>query len=421
MSKIIILGAGISGLGAGYSFRKNGCDPILLEKNPTYGGLCDNFEIKGFYFDHFVHFSFTNDGEVKRLFQLSAPNIIRHTPNPYNIYNKKWIKHPAQNNLYPLSSYEKQQIITDFRKRPIVSDINQIQNYEEWLRAQYGDYFAEHFPMIYTQKYWMCQARELETKWIGNRLYQPSIEEVIRGCETADTPVTYYAQEMCYPQKGGYKAFLRVLTEGLDIKYNSEIVEISPIGRSVRTQKGDVYYYDRLISSLPLPEILSMLKDLPDDVISAGEQLRYTSGYLISIALKTKNIPPYLWWYVYDEDILASRVYSPSLKSPYNVPEGCSSLQLEVYVKQDAYTYEELFNKTVTRLVELNIIEEMDILFVDIRFEKYANVVFDHNIYNSRKVIRDYLFSIGIETIGRFGEWDYFWSDQSLKSGMDIA
>jgi hypothetical protein len=36
----------------------------------------------------------------------------------------------------------------------------------------------------------------------------------------------------------------------------------------------------------------------------------------------------------------------------------------------------------------------------------------------ARKVVRDYLSSVGIETIGRFGEWDYLWSDQSLMSGL---
>ena len=58
MDKIIIMGAGISGLGAGYSLRRKGISAILLEKDFTYGGLCGNFEIDGFRFDRFVHFFF---------------------------------------------------------------------------------------------------------------------------------------------------------------------------------------------------------------------------------------------------------------------------------------------------------------------------------------------------------------------------
>ena len=47
-------------------------------------------------------------------------------------------------------------------------------------------------------------------------------------------------------------------------------------------------------------------------------------------------------------------------------------------------------------------------------------VIFDHNIYEARKTVRDYLFSLGIETIGRFGKWGYLWSDQSLMSGLKV-
>lgn len=420
MDKIIIMGAGISGLGAGYSLRRKGISAILLEKDFTYGGLCGNFEIDGFRFDRFVHFSFSNNEKVNELFSLSSPDIISHIPNPYNIYNGKWIKHPAQNNLYPLSEEEKRRIVADFRNRPQISDINNISNYEEWLRLQYGNYFAEHFPMAYTRKYWMCEARDLEIKWIGSRLYQPSIEEILLGCQSADTPVAYYAKEMRYPQKGGFKTFMKVLVKDLDIRFRSEVVEIFPLRKTVRTSVGEIYQYDKLISSLPLPEVLKLINDVPTEVENAGNQLRYTCGYQVSVGLKTKNIPPYLWWYIYDEDILPARVYSPSLKSSDNVPEGCSSLQLEIYCEQNRYTREELLEKSVDKLIALDIIKKDDILFIDVRFEKYANVIFDHNIYKSREIVRDYLASIGIETIGRFGEWDYLWSDQSLLSGINI-
>ena len=155
-------------------------------------------------------------------------------------------------------------------------------------------------------------------------------------------------------------------------------------------------------------------------MLSAAKMLRCTCGYQISIGLKTKDIPPYLWWYIYDKDILPARVYSPSLKSPNNAPEGCSSLQLEIYCKKNQYSKEELVNCSVNRLIELELIKRKDILFVDVRFEKYANVIFDHNIYEARRIVREYLTSVGIETIGRFGEWGYLWSDQSLISGLNI-
>ena len=416
--KNLILGAGIAGLGASYALNERGESSVVLEKNPAYGGLCNSFEIQGFRFDRFVHLSFTKDERVNNIFHGSSPEVITHIPNPFNLYHNIWIKHPAQNNLYPLPELEKKLILDGFFSRPLAPQ--KVNNYEEWLRIQYGDYFAEHFPMVYTRKYWMHEARDLRTEWIGIRLYQPSVEEVIQGCKTPDTPVTYFAKQMRYPEKGGIMAYLKSMAAVADIRCNAEVREIDLVNKLVTTKDGRIFRYDRLISSLPLTEIIPMLRDVPDSVLDATSQLDYTSGYHVSVALKTKNIPPYLWWYIYDEEILAARVYSPSLKSPDNAPEGCSSLQMEVYCKENQYTEQQLIDGTVGKLIERGILNAEDILFTHVGFEKFANIVFTEPIYEARRVVRDYLSSVGIETIGRFGEWDYLWTDQSLLSGLKI-
>ena len=416
----IILGAGISGLGAAYSLRQKGETPLVLEKDETYGGLCGCFTIDGFTFDRFVHLSFAKDERVLNIFNTSAKRIITHIPNPYNIYNRKWIKHPAQNNLYPLSAEEKSLIIKDFLSRPNNVETDKIDNYEQWLRIQFGNYFAEHFPMKYTKKYWMCEAKDLETRWVGQRIYQPSVEEVIKGSQTAETPVTYYAKEMRYPASGGYRQFFSLLAEGTDIRYGKEVTNIDTTKKTVKTSDNTTYHFTRLISTLPLNLYPSLMPGMPEDIKEAARMLKATSGYHVSIALKTRDIPPYLWWYIYDEDILAARVYSPSLKSPNNAPEGCSSLQMEVYCAENAFTEQELKERTIGKLIEMGIIKEEDILFTHIGFEAYANVIFDKNIYVCREKVRKYLISQGIEPIGRFGEWGYLWSDQSLLSGLNV-
>lgn len=417
-AKNLILGAGIAGLGASYALRRRGEISVIVEKDDTYGGLCSCFEIDGFRFDRFVHLSFSKIGVVNEIFNKSCSDIYRHIPNPYNLYKGIWIKHPAQNNLYPLSEEEKKLIVDDFIKRPPVEG-TVVKNYEDWLRLQFGNYFAEHFPMVYTRKYWRKEAKELRTEWAGSRVYQPSVDEVIAGCNTQETPITYYAKEMRYPQKGGYKSYLKELVKDADVRYHFEVKRIDTLNKKVYFTNDETAKYERLISSLPLP-FVAQICNAPSDILEAAQKLECTSGYHVSVGLKTKNIPPYLWWYIYDEDILASRVYSPSLKSPDNAPEGCSSLQFEVSCKEGDYSERELLNGTVGKMVSLGVINEEDVLFVHIGFEKYANITFTEPIYEARKMVREYLLSKGIHTIGRFGEWDYLWSDQSLMSGVNI-
>lgn len=59
--------------------------------------------------------------------------------------------------------------------------------------------------MQYTKKYWGVEAKELETKWVGERMYKPTIEEIRKGMETEDTPITYYAKKCTILKKEDIK------------------------------------------------------------------------------------------------------------------------------------------------------------------------------------------------------------------------
>ena len=417
----IILGAGISGISASFELKKNNIESIIFEKNNDWGGLLDNFQINGFRFDKFIHLSFAQDDYVNNIFYKTP--LIKHQPLSYNYYKGCWLKHPAQNNLFPLNEVEKNLILRDFKLRNWLRD-EKVKNYEQWLRGQFGDYFAENFSMIYTEKYWTIEAKNLETKWIGNRLYKPSIEEVEKGLQTDITPNTYYAKEMRYPQKGGYKSFLKPMAEGLDIKTNSKVTAIDINKRQVVINGNLIKTYQNIISSLPLPEICKLIKNIPQHILEASQKLNYTSGYLISLGFNKPHIADKLWFYIYDKEILPSRVYSPSLKSSDNVPLGCSSIQAELYFNKGQklnLSDEELLRQTISKFINIGLFKDEDLIVKDIRTEKYANVIFDHFIYENRKIVLDYLEINKIISVGRFGEWDYFWSDQSMLSGRNGA
>jgi phytoene dehydrogenase-like protein len=54
--KIVILGAGIGGLSAGYFLARTGdYEVTILEKAPVIGGLCGSFELDGFTLDYGAH------------------------------------------------------------------------------------------------------------------------------------------------------------------------------------------------------------------------------------------------------------------------------------------------------------------------------------------------------------------------------
>lgn len=420
----IILGSGIAGLSAAFHLKKQdiSATPIIFEKDNDWGGLCSNFTIDGFRFDKFVHFTFAKEEYVHNIFNSSS-ELHEHPAISNNYYKGYWLKHPAQNNLYPLDNEEKTKIIEDFKVRP-QKEISDIKDYAQWLECQYGKYFAHNFPFAYTRKYWGKEPKELETKWVGQRMHSPSLEEVIEGANTPKNDKNfYYTSIMRYPKKGGFKSILNSIREGLDIRFNKEAVAIDTKEKTVTFSDKTSEKYDNLISSLPLPEIVKMIKDIPQEVLDAGAKLKHTSGYMVSLGFKRPDVAKDLWFYIYDEDILAARVYSPSLKSKDNVPNGCSSLQAEIFFANDSAipSTEKVLENTIKKLSEIYSFREDEIVIKDIRFEKYANIIFDYEIYTNRKIVLDYLESVGIKSIGRFGKWEYYWTNQAFLDGQKAA
>ena len=335
---VMILGAGIAGLGAAHKAREDHRSPVIFEALNSAGGLLDYFEVDGFRFDNAVHLSFANEPEVRKVFDQTP--YYTHPADALNFEDTRWLKHPVQNNLYPLPAEEKVELISSFIDRP---DDLQIDNYDAWLRHQYGQAIAKRYPIRYTKKYWATDAKLLSTSWIGNRMRRAQLNEILYGSYTDQTPNTYYTKEMRYPVQGGYKAFIQPLIADSEITYNHRVTNINLSTKTVTFNHQVKVSYKKLVNTLPLPLFIELCNQTPALVREAASKLYATSIDLISVGFK-QDIIKELWFYIYDEDIYASRAYSPSVKSPDNVPTGTSSLQFEIYSRgtTSAFNPEEL-------------------------------------------------------------------------------
>ena len=62
---VVIIGAGVAGLSAGIYAEQHGLHAILLEKNPSVGGMCTGWYRKGFYVDGCIHWlTGTKEGTI---------------------------------------------------------------------------------------------------------------------------------------------------------------------------------------------------------------------------------------------------------------------------------------------------------------------------------------------------------------------
>ncbi len=419
-NKTIIFGAGVTGLSVSYHLRKWGIESLVLEKENNYGGLCNSFCIGGFVFDTFAHISFDNESYTYSMLEGKTEHWT-HSSEALNYCDGLWIRNPVQNNLIGLPVGERVKILESYINRP---DTACTSNYAEWLESRFGSYFARKYPGRYTRKYWTVEADRLEPKWIEGRMTTPDLDTMLRSALEENHEIVHYSNEARYPKKGGFVEFLRPLAKDCQILYNTSVTQIDVVEKRITLSDGTDMEYDGIISTIPLPELVGVIKNVPEDIKRYARELDYTSGAVISLGFSRPKVSPRLWFYIYDEDIYPSRVYSPDWKSINNVPKGCSALQAEVYFskyKPLTMSLEELKEKVIDQLLRLKLFDRSDIVVSDVRYREYANVMFTPLIYEAREKIHRYLDDIGIVYAGRWGMWDYLWVGQSFRSGRDAT
>lgn len=424
MTSIAILGTGMAGFGAAHAAHEAGVRPCMFDMHDHIGGHTASFALPGGWtFDEGPHVSFSDDKRVQEILASNVEGRFEQFATRVNNYWKgHWIKHPAQINLHGLPGDLVTKILLEFVEIDRRTETPVINNYEDWLRASFGNTFAETFPMQYTIKYHTTTAANMSTDWIGPRLYRPKLEEVFRGALMPKTDDVHYIAGFRYPTHGGFVAYLEPFRRIADISLGHKVVRIDPKAREIGFANGTTAAYERVVSSIPLPELVPMIAGAPRDVIEAAAKLACTEVVIVNLGIDRGELVDAHWSYFYDHDVFFTRLSTPHLQSPNNVPPGCGSLQAECYFSKKYRPLdrspEACIEPVIADLKRCGILRESDrILLRHVMHIPYANVIFDLEAAAATRIVHGYLDDVGIAYCGRYGDWAYHWTDQSFLSG----
>ena len=425
--RIAILGAGMAGFGAAYRFGEEGLRPPMYERGERHGGHTVSYvHDSGFIFDDGPHVSFTKDERMKELFAGFVGGKYELVESRVNNYwHGQWVKHPAICNLHGLPDDLVASCIEDFvaahRREP-----TEIRNYEEWLLATYGRAFYDNFPKDYTVRYHTAPAKQMDIDWLGPRLYRPELREVLLGALSAQTADVHYVENFRYPTHGGFQPYIDPLPEVTDLRLRHEVVGIDPGEGILCFADGSSAEFEHLVSSLPLPELIRVLPDVPDEVSEAASLLAASTCVVVNVGVDRADLSEAQWTYFYDRDIFFTRLSYPHMLSPNMAPEGAGSFQAECYYS-DKYrplerTPESCIEPVVRDLRRCGLIRVDDtILHTNATVTRYANVIFDLDRAPSLKIVNGYLDELSIARCGRYAEWLFHWTDESFRSGEAAA
>jgi protoporphyrinogen oxidase len=287
--KIVIVGAGYTGLSAAYHLTEAGHKVIIVEKDADIGGLAGTFELSpGIRIEKFYHHWFSSDTDildfiealglkerisffptntglffVNSIFRLASPlDLLRFTPLPFidRIRTGLMALYARKINAWKtLENLSASQWIINLAGKNSYETI--------WKPLLHGKFGAE--------------AENISAVWFWNKLKLRGSSRNKKG-----------AEELAY-FKGGFGALTDEMRKALEkkeveFKLQREVKKIvSEDNRvvGVDTDEGFIAA-DAVLSTTPLPIFLKLAPDLPADLISKLSAIRFLGNVCLVLRLK---------------------------------------------------------------------------------------------------------------------------------------
>jgi len=425
--KIIVIGAGLTGLSAAFHLQKKGIECQIFEKETESGGLCRSKNINGFTFDcvgHLLHFK--HHYTFKLIKNILKVDLAEYRRNAYIYTRNRYIRYPFQINLHNLP-------------RPVIKDclLGYIQasknnnhknknnvSFFTWINQIFGKGIANNFMIPYNKKFWTVSLKELTCDWLDGFIPVPSISQIIQGTLHDSKKLFGYNAHFWYPAKGGIHQIAKAFQDRTkNIYTNSQIEEIDLEKKVMMTRSGEKVLFDYLISTIPLPELPNLIKGIPSVIRSSFSKLRWNSILNLNLGIAKNGDMGRHWIYYPQKELDFFRVGFYHNFSSSIIPCGKGSIYVETsYSKSKRIDKNKIIPSIIKKLIKTEVIEsENKIYCKDINDIKYGYPIYDKNYGSTREEIINFLLKKNVISCGRYGGWRYASMEDVILEGKEIA
>ncbi|MCU0464753.1 MAG: FAD-dependent oxidoreductase [Anaerolineae bacterium] len=433
--KIVILGAGPTGLGAGYRLNELGYrNWAIYERNAYIGGLAASFQDDaGFTYDIGGHVMFSHytyfDNLVDKLLGSDYTEMMREA---WVWMMDRFIPYPFQNNIRHLPKdvvLECVMGLVEAQKNP--ERIEEATNFHDLIDAQFGEGLAKYFMKPYNFKVWAHPIQHMSRDWLGERVAMPSLQKILTNVLMDKDDVSWGPNNMFkFPLRGGtgglYAPMMNYVGDHLHL--NKTAVMVDTVKKQVLFSDGETVTYDVLLSTMPLDLLVTRLSDAPLEVREAIRGLHHSSGLIVGVGVARPNPSEKCWIYFPEDTSPFYRVTYLSNYSPYIAPSDDHFLLLTEtsYSEHKPEDKQTIVDRVVQGLLNTHLLEEADLdriastYLIDVDYS-YPVPTIDRN--RALATIQSYLMQNGIYSRGRFGAWEYEIGnmDHSVMQGVELV
>lgn len=406
----LIVGAGVSGIS--YANFAEG-DFLIIERDATPGGYCRTTKRNGFVWDysgHFFHFQHPQIEEY--ICQNIAPELLVQVDKHTQIfYNGKYVDFPFQKNIHQLDKEEFIDCLYDL----FTTSSRTPHTFKEMVYANLGKSISEKFLIPYNEKLYACDLDCLDMNAMGRFFPKVSREEIIRNFREKDIKGSYNSH-FTYSRNGAIE-YINSLLKNINnskIAYNEELRTIDPIRKIAVTDHREIHY-DRLISSMPFPELLSKVGiPYPDKLFSWNKVLVFNLGFDRKGDDQVNS-----WIYIPSKEFIFYRVgYYDNILS-----DDRMSLYVEIGFPQDATLQSEsiYLERVLQDLNKIGVISNQNLVDYETILMDPAYVHINQNSMQAVARYKEELAKHDIYSIGRYGSWTYCSIEDNILEAKEIA
>jgi protoporphyrinogen oxidase len=441
--KIVVLGAGVGGLAAGYFLARTGKYAVtVLEKEAVIGGLCASFEHNGFVLDYGAH----------KLYSV-IPGVLDEVRS---LMGERLIELPKKNRLYldghlvdyPLRLGNLAGILGPLRFFKLgfgygmevlkgIFKCRAPRSYEEYIVRRFGRPTYELVFEPLADKVWGDPAT-LHPEMARTRLPASGGLELILKLlglkkETAETNAEFF-----YYPRAGFGDWPQALAEGIRAHGGEVLTGVDVQGFEMVKDKIAAVTYskqgktsklacDTLVSSVPLPLLGRLVFGRGDAEFNrAAEGMQFRHLTLVYVFLKRPRVMEDQWVFFPQRDVIFSRLFEQKQMNPELGPANRTAITADFTADEDSALWqssdEELAQRVVDGLIKIGWVnaDEVEGHLVVRRRNFYPR--YDLAYADKMKLVSDKLREVpNLLTTGRIGMYNYNNSDHCADMGRFIA
>ncbi|HXJ82118.1 MAG TPA: FAD-dependent oxidoreductase [Candidatus Methylomirabilis sp.] len=437
VGRILIIGAGPTGIGAAYRLKElRYSNFLLVEASDHPGGLASSFvDDRGFTWDVGGHVLFSHYDYFDNAMRvaLGEDGWLRHERESWVWIANRFVPYPFQNNLRFLPADLIARAVRGLAARPPRTPAA-TQDFATWILQTFGEGIRDLFMAPYNVKVWAFPLERLSAGWVGERVAVVDTARVLESILLEKDDLSWGPNRTFqFPKRGGTGAIWRALAKHIGdehVRYGTRIRAIDHEKNVATTDGGEPLVYDRILSTMPLDVLATTLEPRLEPVMDAAPKLLHSHTHVVGIGL-SGELPASLerkcWMYFPEDNCCFHRVTVFSHYSPHNVPPAatgeCWSLLAETSGSDvkivDRAT---IVPQTIQGLLNTGLLRHRD------QVVSTWHYTADHG-YPIPTLERDDLLMriepalarAGIASRGRFGAWRYEVSNQdhSFMQGVE--